>query len=197
MQGNGQVLQLPHYGEGEGKSVERFLTTKLDNGEVVPWFPIEDVIVTAVRTFKSEDDRIKYLRLKRNVLRVLPYAIYAQKRYEKLDRDLATVSNKREENRLVKSCENEIKDMFNAEIKNLSVSQGKILVKLVQRQTGNTSFELVKAMKGGLSAFFYQSVAQVFGHNLKSVYDPQEDYEIENIIRSYERERPIKNLYNH
>ncbi|NQD70348.1 DUF4294 domain-containing protein [Sphingobacterium shayense] len=197
LQGNGQALQLPHYGQGEGKTVERFTTTKLDDGEIVPWFPIDDVVVTAVRTFKTVDDRIKYLRLKRNVLRVLPYAIYAQRRYEKLDRDLAMVSSKKEEERLVKSCEKEIKDKFNTEIKNLSVSQGKILIKLVQRQTGNTSFEMLKEMKGGVSAFFYQSVAQVFGHNLKAAYDPEEDYEIENIIRSYEQQRPIKNLYNH
>jgi len=106
------------------------------------------------------------------------------------------VSTKKEEDRLIKACEQEIKNKFNAEIKNLSISQGAILIKLVQRQTGNTSYELVKEMKGGLSAFFYQSVAKVFGHNLKSTYDPNEDYEIENIIRSYERMRPIKNLYN-
>lgn len=93
---------------------------------------------------------------------------------------------------MVEACENEIKSKFNAEIKNLSVSQGKILIKLIQRQTGNTSYELVKEMKGSISAFFYQSVAKVFGHNLKSAYDPKEDFEIENIIRGYERLRPIK-----
>ncbi|WP_133640417.1 DUF4294 domain-containing protein [Sphingobacterium paludis] len=192
----GQALQVPHYGDGEGETLQRYMTTRLETGEVLPWFPIEDVTVTARRTFKSEEDRLKYLRLERNVLRVLPYAIYAQKRYEQLDRDLAMVSSKREEARLVNACEEEIKNKFNAEIKNLSVSQGKILIKLVQRQTGNTSYEMVKEMKGGLSAFFYQGVAKVFGHNLKSVYDPQEDFEIENIIRGYERMRPIKNLYH-
>ncbi|KGE12426.1 DUF4294 domain-containing protein [Sphingobacterium deserti] len=195
--GKGQALQVPHYGDGEGETLQRYMTTKLETGEVLPWFPIEDVVVTARRTFKTEEDRLRYLRLERNVLRVLPYAIYAQKRYEQLDRDLALVSSRREEARLVQACEEEIKNKFNAEIKNLSVSQGKILIKLVQRQTGNTSYEMVKEMKGGLSAFFYQGVAKVFGHNLKSVYDPQEDFEIENIIRGYERMRPIKNLYNY
>src|SRR5690606_30634759 len=109
LDGRTQDLQVPHYGEGQGTTVHKFMTTTLSDGEIVPWFPIEDVVVTAVRTFKTEDERIKYLRLKRNVLRVLPYAIYAQKRYEKLDRDLAMVSNKRDEDRLVRSCENEIK----------------------------------------------------------------------------------------
>ncbi|WP_437919534.1 DUF4294 domain-containing protein [Sphingobacterium sp. LRF_L2] len=194
--GKSQVLQEPHYGDGEGKMLQHYLTTRLETGEVLPWFPIDDVVVTARRTFKTEEDRQRYLRLERNVLRVLPYAIYAQKRYEQLDRELAMVSSKRDEQRLINACEQEIKNKFNAEIKNLSISQGQILIKLVQRQTGNTSYDLVKEMKGGLSAFFYQSVAKVFGHNLKSVYDPEEDFEIENIIRSYERIRPIKNLYN-
>ncbi|PRD48235.1 DUF4294 domain-containing protein [Sphingobacterium haloxyli] len=195
--GKGQTLQVPHYGEGEGGTLQHYPTTRLESGEVVPWFPIKDVVVTARRTFKTEEERLKYLRLERNVLRVLPYAIYAQKRYEQLDREIALASSKREEKRLIKTCEDEIKEKFRTEIKNLSISQGAILIKLVQRQTGNSSYELVREMKGGLSAFFYQSVAKVFGHNLKSVYDPEDDYEIENIIRSYERVRPIKNLYNY
>ncbi|MBD1422474.1 DUF4294 domain-containing protein [Sphingobacterium chuzhouense] len=195
--GKGQALQVPHYGKGEGETLQYYTTTRLETGEVLPWFPIKDVIVTARRTFKTEEDRLNYLRLERNVLRVLPYAIYAQKRYEQLDREIALASSKREEKRLIKACEDEIKEKFRTEIKNLSISQGAILIKLVQRQTGNSSYELVREMKGGLSAFFYQSVAKVFGHNLKSVYDPEEDYEIENIIRGYERVRPIKNLYNY
>src|SRR5690606_14953942 len=195
--GKAQALQVPHYGDGEGGTILNYPTTRLETGEVVPWFPIKDVVITARRTFKTEEDRLKYLRLERNVLRVLPYAIYAQKRYEQLDRDIAVVSSKREERRLIKACEDEIKEKFRTEIKNLSISQGAILIKLVQRQTGNSSYELVREMKGGLSAFFYQSVAKVFGHNLKSEYDPVEDYEIENIIRGYERIRPIKNLYNY
>lgn len=192
-----QELQLPHYGEGEGAVITNYLTNKLESGEVVPFFVIKEIVVTRKRTFKTVEDRQRYLRLERNVLRVLPYAIYAQRRYEKLDRDLAMVSSKREEKRLIKMCEDEIKAKFNAEIKNLSISQGAILIKLIQRQTGSTSYELVKEMKGGLSAFFFQSVAKVFGHNLKNIYDAEEDYEIENIIRSYERVRPIKNLYNY
>ena len=178
-----QTLIKPQYGPGEPEVVEHYATTTLDNGEVVPWFPIEEVVVYARRTFKTEDDRQKYLRLRRNVIRVLPYAIYAQKRYEQLDRDLALTNSRREEKRLIKECEQEIKDKITSEVKNLSVSQGKILIKLIERQTGNTSYELVKDMKGGISAFVYQGVAKIFGHNLKSTYDPTEDYEIENIIR--------------
>lgn len=189
--GFAQTLIKPQYGPGKPEVVEHYATTTLDNGEVVPWFPIEEVIIYAKRTFKTEEDRQKYLRLRRNVIRVLPYAIYAQKRYEQLDRDLALANSRREEKRLIKECEREIKDKITSEVKNLSVSQGKILIKLIERQTGNTSYDLVKDMKGGISAFVYQGVAKIFGHNLKSTYDPQEDYEIENIIREYERSRPM------
>lgn len=189
------VLTLPHYGEGTPETVAYYLTTKLESGEIVPWFPIEEVVIRAQRVWKSEEDRNRYVRLKRNVLRVLPYAIYAQRRYEQLDRDLALVNNKRDEKILIKACEQEIKEKINNEVKNLSVSQGKILIKLIERQTGNTSYDLVKDMKGSITAFVYQGVARVFGHNLKSTYNPTEDFEIENIIREYERVRPINKPY--
>lgn len=189
------LLTLPHYGAGTPEVVGYYLTTKLESGEVVPWFAIEEVVIRAKREWKSEEEKNRYMKLKRNVLRVLPYAIYAQRRYEQLDRDLALVNNKRQEKALIKACEEEIKEKINNEVKNLSVSQGKILIKLIERQTGNTSYELVKDMKGSVTAFVYQGVARVFGHNLKSTYDPSEDFEIENIIREYERVRPINKPY--
>lgn len=188
-----QTLVKPHYGAGKPEVVEHYATTTLDNGEIVPWFPIEEVVVYARRTFSSPTERQKYLRLKRNVIRVLPYAIYAQKRYEQLDRDLAIANSRREEKRLIKDCEREIKEKITSEVKNLSVSQGKILIKLIERQTGNTGYDLVRDMKGNVSAFLFQGFAKIFGHDLKSTYDPQEDYEIENIIREYERSRPVAN----
>lgn len=188
-------LTVPHYGPGEGETIAYYGTTKLESGEVVPWFPIETVYIRAVKTWKNVEDKVRYQRLKRNVLRVLPYAIYAQKRYEQLDRELALANNKKEEKALIKACEREIKEKINNEVKNLSVSQGKILIKLIERQTGNTSYDLVKDMKGSVTAFVYQGVARIFGHNLKTTYDRTEDYEIENIIREYEISRPINKPY--
>ncbi|MFD2742143.1 MULTISPECIES: DUF4294 domain-containing protein [Sphingobacterium] len=182
---------MPHYGEGKAQVVDSYQTVRLESGEVVPAFLIPEVVVVGVRLWKSEEERMQYLRLKRNVLRVLPYAIYAQKRYAQLDRDLAQAENKKEHKQLVKECEREIKHKINSEVKNLSISQGKILIKLIERQTGNTSYDLVKEMKGGVAAFVYQGVARVVGHNLKSTYDPQEDYVIETIIREYEQARPM------
>lgn len=161
------------------------LPTTIVNGERLPWVLLNEVVITDYRVFKTPEDRAKYNRLKYNVLKVIPYAKFAEDRYDRLQRELAVTGDKREQKRLVKACEKEIKTMFNKEIKNMSISQGEILIKLIDRQTGNSSYELVRELRGGVTAFFYQSVAKVFGHNLKNTYDPDEERDIENIIRNY------------
>ncbi len=158
--------------------------TALVNGERIPWTFIRPVEISKKRVFSSPEARARYLRLRHNVIKVLPYAQFAQDRYAQLHDELAMTTNRRSRRQLVRACEQEIKDMFNKEVKNLTVSQGKILIKLIDRQTGYSSYEVVKELRGGVTAFLYQSMARVFGHNLKSQYDPEEDREIENIIQS-------------
>ncbi|WP_374742705.1 DUF4294 domain-containing protein [Parapedobacter sp. 2B3] len=165
----------------------RMVATTLVEGERLPWMLVPEVTVTRTRVFKSPEDKARYLRLRYNVIKVLPYAKYAQEKYQQLYRDLAVTGNRREQKQLVKACEKEIKDMFNREVKKLTISQGEILIKLIDRQTGNSSYEVVKDLRGGVTAFFYQSIARVFGHNLKNTYSAEDDFEIENIIRSLER----------
>jgi len=158
-------------------------TTNL-NGEIIPWIVLNEVKVVAIRTFQSEQHFKNYQRLRYNVLKVLPYARYAGQRYRQLERDLAITPEKRKQKELVKACDKEIKDLFNDKIKNLTISQGEILIKLVDRETGNSSFDLVKDMKGGVSAFVMQSVAKVFGHDLKNKYNRDQERDIESIIQS-------------
>lgn len=154
------------------------------DGELMPWIALDYVFVTAKRIFKTPQDLANYRRLRYNVLKVLPHARFAGQRYRQLERDLAVEGNKRKQKVLIRNCEKEIKDLFNKEIKNLTISQGTILIKLIDRETGNSSFELLKDTKGGFSAFVFQSAARIFGHDLKSRYDIHEDREIENIIQT-------------
>jgi len=161
------------------------LPTTVVNGERIPWILLREVVITDTRIFKTPADRARYNRLKYNVLKVLPYAKFAEDRYDRLQRELAVTSGKKEQKRLIKTCEKEIKTMFNREIKKMSISQGEILIKLIDRQTGNSSYELVRDLRGGVSAFFYQSVAKIFGHDLKNTYDPDQEREIEYIIRHH------------
>lgn len=153
-----------------------------DNGTMIPWIGLNEVVIHGVRTFRSAADQAAYNRLKYNVLKVMPYALFAKRRYEKLERDLAVTSEKKEQKRLIKECDDEIKKMFNTEIKELTITQGKILTKLIDREIGRTSYDIVKETKGGFAAFSYQLIARVVGHNLKNTYSAVEDRDIESII---------------
>ena len=155
-----------------------------ENGELIPWIPLNEVVIYGLRVFKSPQERAAFNRLRYNVLKVMPYAMYAKRRYEQLERDLALTDNKREQKKLVKQCDAEIKQMFNKEIKELTITQGRILTKLVDRELGRTTYDIVKQNKGGVKAFLYQSVARVVGHDLKSTYNPREERDIESIIIS-------------
>ncbi|MBD1394532.1 DUF4294 domain-containing protein [Mucilaginibacter glaciei] len=166
---------------GKNDTIKTYMT-KLD-GELVPWIVLPDVVISDTRIFASAQDRANYFRLRYNVVKVLPYVRFAGSRYQKLQRDLALTGDKKKQKELIKACETEIKDLFNKDIKNLTITQGEILIKLINRETGNTSFEMLKELKGGFKAFVFQSVAQVFGHNLKETYDKDEQRDIETILQ--------------
>jgi hypothetical protein len=172
------AIKFPERGKNDSIKVAG---TNVD-GEMIPWIPLREVSIYGIRIFKSQEDQAAYNRLRYNVLKVMPYALFAKRRYEQLEQEIAVTSDKKQQKRLIKACDEEIKQMFNTEIKNLTITQGKILTKLVDRELGRTTFDIVKQTKGGLTAFLYQSVARVVGHNLKSTYDPNEDRDIESII---------------
>jgi len=155
-----------------------------DNGVMIPWMQLYDVTIVAPHIFKSPAEQAAYNRLRYNVLKVIPYALFAKRRYEQLERDLVTTPEKKRQKELVKQCDKEIKDMFNREIKDLTITQGKILTKLIDREVGRTTYDIVKQTKGGFAAFSYQVIARVVGHNLKSEYNINEDRDIESIIRA-------------
>lgn len=161
----------------------RVAITNVDN-ELVPWIVIPEIIITDTRLFKSAEERARFNRLRYNVLKVMPYAMFARREYTKLQSELAKVHGRKDKRLLIRTFETAIKDMFNREVKNLTITQGGILIKLIDRETGNSSYDLLKDMKGGFTAFFYQSIARIFGNNLKNTYDPQEDRDIEAIIQS-------------
>lgn len=155
-----------------------------DGGYMIPWIGLKEVVVFGQRIWKSEKEKAAYNTLKYNVLKVMPYALFAKRRYEQLERDLASVSEKKEQKRLVKACDAEIKNLFNVEIKELTINQGKILTSLIDREVGRTTYDVVRQTKGNFAAFSYQLVARVVGHNLKSTYNASEDRDIESIIVS-------------
>jgi Domain of unknown function (DUF4294) len=166
---------------GKNDTIKTYLT--VDSGKLEPWYVLHDVIITDVRIFKSRADQDNYRRLKYNVLKVLPYAKFAGQRYRQLQRDLALTGDRHKQKELISACEAQIKDLFNREIKEMTISQGEVLIKLIDRETGNTSYAMVKEMKGGFSAFILQSAAKIFGHDLNETYYPEEQKDIEAILQ--------------
>ena len=154
------------------------------NGEPLPTITIKEFPVVASRTFKSEKDRLAYLKLKRDVKKAYPYAVLASLKLKEYDAILANIpENKRTP--YIKKTEQELKEQFEADLKNLTMSQGKILIRLINRETGMTTYKVIKDYRGGFSAIMWQSLGLLWGNNLRWKYDPSkgEDLLIEGIIR--------------
>jgi hypothetical protein len=157
------------------------------DGDTIPYQYISVINIYAERKFKNKRAFEKYSKLRRDVLKVWPYAKITEKKFNDLAVQLGMTNDERVKKALVNKTEKEIKARFEGELKNLTINQGRILIKLIDRQTGNTSYVVLEELKGNLSAFFWQSLARLFGNNLKAHYDPNgEDAEIEKIIKTIE-----------
>jgi len=136
--------------------------------------------------FKDKQERIRYLILKRKTKKVYPYAKLAADRLVTLNERLATMKKKRQRKKYAKVVQKYIEDEFSAELKKLTRTEGQILVKLVHRQTGTTTFDLIKTLRSGWKAFWYNNTAKLFDISLKREFNPtivEEDFLIEDILQ--------------
>jgi hypothetical protein len=159
----------------------------LDNqwipGGVLPWY-----YVTGKMSKEAIRRRAEWTRLRNAVYVTYPYAKRAGIIMNDINAKLSTMPEGRERKKYIKSREKELKKEFADPLTNLSVFQGKVLMKLINRQTGNNCYEIVKEYKGGFTARFWQTVAFVFGSSLKQPYEASStDREIEIIVREVER----------
>ncbi|WP_298476606.1 DUF4294 domain-containing protein [uncultured Maribacter sp.] len=136
--------------------------------------------------FDNYDAKLKYYILRRKTLKVYPYAKLAAERLVELNDTLATIKRKGKRKKYTKKVQKYIEEEFSEKLKKLTRTEGQILVKLVHRQTGNTSFDLVKELRSGWRAFWYNTTAGFFNISIKAEYDPKnvhEDYLIEDILQ--------------
>jgi len=139
--------------------------------------------------FSSKWEHWKYRRLIRNVKAAYPFAKIAGNKLRDLDLRLASMRNERQKKQFINQTEDQLRAEFEDNLKKLTISQGRILIKLVYRETGSTTYAVVQDVKGNFSAGFWQAVARVFGSNLKTPYSPETDEEdkmIEYIIQLIE-----------
>ena len=153
------------------------------NGDTVLMHNLPQLIVKDKRTFKSKRHAARHNRLVRNVKKVYPYSRVASKLLHQYTDTLATIDNPKQRKRLMKQAERQLWDQYGDELKNLTMTQGLLLIKLIDRQTGNTSYELVHELRGGFTAFIFQSLARFFHLNLKQQYNTEgDDQKIEDIV---------------
>jgi len=163
------------------------LRYEIVNGDTIPVTNIEGVDIYGFRPFENSRDLRRYNRLVHNVKTVYPWAKLAGEKLLEYENILANTKSEKEKRRIMKEIEKQIQDEYGGELKQLTISQGKILIKLVDRETGSSSYDLVQDFRGHFMAFFYQSFARIFGYNLKIKYDPEgEDRDIEHIVRMIE-----------
>jgi hypothetical protein len=160
---------------------------RIENGDTIPVVSIPQVRIIEKREFRSKRELRRYLRLKRDVIKVYPYAKLAAKLFREYQQKLDSLPTKKQRKEFLKQAEQELKAKFEGEIRSMTWRQGVILVKLIDRETGESSYEVVKELKGSFNAFFWQQIAKLFGNDLKMRYDPEgEDREIENIVQMIE-----------
>lgn len=156
------------------------------DGESYPYSEMEPVYITNGSYEKMVKQLRAYSRLRNAVYVTYPYARLAGATINDINARLIGISEKSERKKIIKAKEKELRQQFTEPLTNLSIYQGKVLMKLMNRQTGNNCYEIIKEYKGGLQARFYQTVAFFFGTSLKQEYDWQNDAtdkQIEMIVR--------------
>lgn len=157
-------------------------------GDSIPTYgiPLNEVVVFQPLLFKNRLKLKRYLILRRKTFKVYPYAKMAAERLTVLNQRLNDINSKRSRRKYLKRMEKFIYEEFEEELKKFSRSEGQILIRLVHRQTGITTYDLVKELRTGWKAFWYQTTASLFKLSLKDTYDPEhslEDYLIEDILQ--------------
>jgi hypothetical protein len=161
-------------------------------GDTIPreYINLQEVVLLNNLEFTSKLDRRRYLILRRKTRKVYPYAKLAAERLTTMTERLETIEKKRQRKKYTKRIQKYIEGEFSAKLKNLTRTEGQILVKLIHRQTGRTTFDLVKELRTSWRAFWYNTTANMFDITLKEEYKPfenKEDYLIEDVLeRSFQ-----------
>lgn len=157
------------------------------DGDTIPMISLPPARAASKRVFKTRRDERKYRRLIYHIKKAYPYAKLAGDKMREVEEEVKDMSP-RERKRRMKELEKEIKRDYEGELMKLSFTQGRILIKLLDRETGNISYDIIKEFRGGFTAWFFQGVAKMFNYDLKSEYDPEgKDKMIEEIVQKIER----------
>ncbi len=165
----------------------QLLPARIENGDTIPIVYMQPIWVIEKGNWNQVQQKRQYTRLFYHVLKVYPIAKEANKRLAFVEAELKKIQDPEVKAHYTKMYEQHLRKEFTPVLKKLTYTQGKILIKLIDRETTETSYELVKRFRGSFQAFLWQSFASLFGADLKSEYDPErDDAQIEEIIKIIE-----------
>ena len=156
---------------------------------------LDKVVLLPKKGFKNSNELQKYLILKRKTLKVYNYAVLASNRLTILNERLAPVKRRRDKKNYTKKIQKFIVNEFYDELRKFTQTEGQILIKLIHRQTGTTTYKLIKELRNGWIAFWYNNTARIFNMSLKKEFNPyivEEDYLIEDIIQRALRDKKLE-----
>lgn len=158
----------------------------VEEGDTIPVFDISDIDIYTTYVYKTKYHYEQWTRTKHNVKKVYPYAILAAAKLKEYDKALAKIEDEQMKKVFLKCCERDLRKEFEDELKQMSVSQGKILMKLIDRESGKTTYEIVAQLRGSFQAAMWNALATLFGNNMKVKFDPIEDIMVERAIKLVE-----------
>jgi hypothetical protein len=147
---------------------------------------LNEIYILPKLKFSTNESRRRYLILKRKTIKVYPYAKLAAERLESLNERMSNLSSKRKRKKYTRMVQKYIEGEFAEKLKKFTITEGQILIKLIHRQTGETAFDLIKYLRSGWRAFWYNNTASLFNMSLKLPFDPiniEEDFLIEDILQ--------------
>jgi len=160
------------------------------DGEKLPEIEIKEVTISGKKRLFEGFQYWRYERMVYNVRKVYPYALIVRDKLNEVNARLEQITDEKQKKKYLKDLEREVFRNYEDDIREMTITQGKILIRLIDRETSNTSFDLIKEYRGKIAASFWQGIARIFGTNLKEAYDPVgDDLLIEMIILEIEQGR--------
>jgi hypothetical protein len=168
-------------------TTKQIFQTQVIDGDTITLVDLNAVVIFPPVKFENKRQSIRFDRLVYNIKKVYPYAKLAGERLRYYKTVIDTIPTEKARKTYLKKAEKELEAQFGDQIRDLTFSQGRILIKLIYRETGNSTYEIVKELRGGFTAFVWQTLARIFGYDLRSDYDPTgDDVIIEQIVQMIE-----------
>ena len=181
----GSILVFFFYFQGiaQGRDSAKIMIGIIDNGDTIIHRNLKEVVVMPELDFRNPRQERKFHRYIEKVKKVYPYAKLAGEVLREYEPKYLALQDDRARRKMMKELEQQLLREYKDDIKKLTISEGRILLKLIDREARRTSYALIKEFRGGFSAFFWQSIARIFGGDLKVEYDPYgEDKVLEHIV---------------